>query len=138
MSDITIEPFASPFDVSVTPPGSKSLTNRALVLAALADGPCTISNILFADDTLVLPRRRAPQGAPAAKEKAPAAKAAKKKKRKKRKRTRKVQVAVPGHAKMIRTISRMSPTRLKQLRGPAMIWKRRLEKRGKISSLVQE
>ena len=94
--------------------------------------------LLFADDTLVLPRRRAPQGAPAAKEKAPAAKAAKKKKRKKRKRTRKVQVAVPGHAKMIRTISRMSPTRLKQLRGPAMIWKRRLEKRGKISSLVQE
>ena len=94
--------------------------------------------LLFADDTLVLPRRRAPQGAPAAKEKAPAAKAAKKKKRKKRKRTRKVQVAVPGHAKMIRTISRMSPTRLKQLRGPAMLWKRRLEKRGKISSLVQE
>jgi len=95
--------------------------------------------LLFADDTLVLPRRRAPQGgAPAAKEKAPAAKAAKKKKRKKRKRTRKPKIAVPGHAKLIRSISRMSPTRLKQLKGPAMIWKRRLEKRGKISSLVQE
>jgi 3-phosphoshikimate 1-carboxyvinyltransferase len=54
MSDITIEPFSKPFNLSVTPPGSKSLTNRALVLAALADGPCDISNILFADDTLVM------------------------------------------------------------------------------------
>jgi len=54
MSDLTIEPFAKPFAVSVTPPGSKSLTNRALVLAALASGTCTISNILFADDTLVM------------------------------------------------------------------------------------
>ncbi|QJE98448.1 hypothetical protein [Luteolibacter luteus] len=98
--------------------------------------------LLFADDSLVLPRRRAPQGGNAAtakdKEKAPAAKAAKKKKRKKRKRTRKPKVAVPSHAKLIRSISRMSPTRLKQLKGPALIWKRRLEKRGKISSLVQE
>lgn len=54
MSDLPIEPFSKPFDTSVTPPGSKSLTNRALVLAALASGPCTISNILFADDTLVM------------------------------------------------------------------------------------
>jgi 3-phosphoshikimate 1-carboxyvinyltransferase len=32
-------------------PGSKSLTNRALVLAALATGPCRLENVLFADDT---------------------------------------------------------------------------------------
>ena len=38
----------------ITPPGSKSLTNRALVLAALATGPCDVSNILFADDTAVM------------------------------------------------------------------------------------
>ena len=53
-SDVTIEPFEKPFDVTVTPPGSKSLTNRALVLAALADGPSTLANVLFADDTVVM------------------------------------------------------------------------------------
>lgn len=54
MSDITIQPFTKPFDATITPPGSKSLTNRALVLAALSDGACTLSNLLFADDTLVM------------------------------------------------------------------------------------
>jgi 3-phosphoshikimate 1-carboxyvinyltransferase len=49
--DKTIEPIARPFSVTLTPPGSKSLTNRALVLAALADGVSTISNVLWADDT---------------------------------------------------------------------------------------
>ncbi len=95
--------------------------------------------LLFADDTLVLPRRRAPQGAaapaPAAK---PAAKSAKKKKRKKRRRSRGPKVVVENPAKMIRAISRMKPSRLKLLRGPALIWKRRLEKRGRIASLVEE
>lgn len=54
MNDLTIEPLNRPFNVTVTPPGSKSLTNRALVLAALASGACNVSNILFADDTLVM------------------------------------------------------------------------------------
>src|SRR6188508_518359 len=54
MSDIRIDPVSAPFSASITPPGSKSLTNRALVLAALADGPSTLSNVLFADDTLVM------------------------------------------------------------------------------------
>jgi len=36
------------------PPGSKSLTNRALVLAALARGNSAISNVLLADDTRVM------------------------------------------------------------------------------------
>jgi 3-phosphoshikimate 1-carboxyvinyltransferase len=35
----------------LTPPGSKSLTNRALVIAALADGVSELRNVLFADDT---------------------------------------------------------------------------------------
>jgi hypothetical protein len=96
--------------------------------------------LLFADDTLVLPRRRSPQGAvesvaAAAK---PAAKTAKKKKRKKRRRTKRAKVVVESPAKMIRVISRMKPSQLKLLRGPAMIWKRRLEKRGRIASLVAE
>ena len=32
-------------------PGSKSITNRALVLAALADGESTLSGVLESDDT---------------------------------------------------------------------------------------
>ncbi|RFU34523.1 hypothetical protein B7463_g1824, partial [Scytalidium lignicola] len=35
----------------VTPPGSKSVSNRALVLAALGNGPCRIRNLLHSDDT---------------------------------------------------------------------------------------
>ena len=35
-------------------PGSKSMTNRALVLAALADGPGTITGPLHARDTLLM------------------------------------------------------------------------------------
>ena len=38
MSDLRIQPLARPFALVITPPGSKSLTNRSLVLAALADG----------------------------------------------------------------------------------------------------
>jgi 3-phosphoshikimate 1-carboxyvinyltransferase len=54
MSDVTLEPVAAPFSASITPPGSKSLTNRALVLAALSDGVSDLANVLFADDTLVM------------------------------------------------------------------------------------
>ena len=54
MNDLTIQPFPGPFTADVTPPGSKSLTNRALVLAALADGVSTLDNVLVADDTRVM------------------------------------------------------------------------------------
>ena len=54
MTNIAVQPIEKPFDVSLAPPGSKSLTNRALVLAALASGACELSNVLFADDTLVM------------------------------------------------------------------------------------
>jgi 3-phosphoshikimate 1-carboxyvinyltransferase len=54
MSDVTISPVTRPFAATITPPGSKSMTNRALVLAALATGPSTLSNVLFADDTRVM------------------------------------------------------------------------------------
>lgn len=44
-------PVARPFDVVMTPPGSKSLTNRALLLAALASGTSRINGPLVdADD----------------------------------------------------------------------------------------
>ncbi|MEX1195733.1 MAG: 3-phosphoshikimate 1-carboxyvinyltransferase [Dehalococcoidia bacterium] len=54
MDRITLTPFEKPFQATVTPPGSKSLTNRALVIAALAEGEATLSNVLFADDTEVM------------------------------------------------------------------------------------
>src|SRR5205823_12126320 len=54
MSDVRLQPITKPFIATFAPPGSKSLTNRALVIAALADGICDLSNVLFADDTLVM------------------------------------------------------------------------------------
>ena len=54
MPDVTLQPVTKPFTAAITPPGSKSLTNRALVLAALAGGAGTVSNVLFADDTRVM------------------------------------------------------------------------------------
>jgi len=54
MSDVVVPTVSAPFRAEVTPPGSKSLTNRALVMAAMADGRCTLRNVLFADDTEVM------------------------------------------------------------------------------------
>ncbi len=48
---LEVHPAPSELDADVRPPGSKSLTNRALVCAALADGPTTLEGVLFADDT---------------------------------------------------------------------------------------
>jgi 3-phosphoshikimate 1-carboxyvinyltransferase len=46
-----VTPAPGPLDASVRPPGSKSLTNRALVCAALAPGRSVIRGALAADDT---------------------------------------------------------------------------------------
>lgn len=54
MSDLTIQTIERPFSATITPPGSKSLTNRALILAALTDTATEISNVLVADDTRVM------------------------------------------------------------------------------------
>lgn len=51
---LPIEPLRKPFDVTITPPGSKSITNRAYVLAALAQGESRIIRPLRADDTDLL------------------------------------------------------------------------------------
>ncbi|KUI58026.1 Pentafunctional AROM polypeptide [Cytospora mali] len=40
----------SDLNISVTPPGSKSISNRALVLAALGEGEVRIKNLLRSDD----------------------------------------------------------------------------------------
>ncbi|HWS36410.1 MAG TPA: 3-phosphoshikimate 1-carboxyvinyltransferase [Actinoplanes sp.] len=52
MSDIfAVTPLTKPLDATVRPPGSKSITNRALLCAALAPGTSTLRGALFADDT---------------------------------------------------------------------------------------
>ena len=43
-----------PIDASLPVPGSKSLTNRALTVAALADGTTTLSGCLLAEDSEVM------------------------------------------------------------------------------------
>jgi 3-phosphoshikimate 1-carboxyvinyltransferase len=48
---LSIRPFEVPIDVVVSVPGSKSLTNRALVVASLAEGKSRLSNVLHSDDT---------------------------------------------------------------------------------------
>ena len=49
-----ILPFDGPVSATARPPGSKSLTNRALVCAALADGVSTLTGALDSDDTRVM------------------------------------------------------------------------------------
>jgi 3-phosphoshikimate 1-carboxyvinyltransferase len=51
---LPIEPIAGPLDATVALPGSKSLTNRALVCAALARGTSTLRHPLWADDTVAM------------------------------------------------------------------------------------
>ena len=51
---IEIVPLATAPEVEVTVPGSKSITNRALVLAALADGGVTLEGALWSEDTQVM------------------------------------------------------------------------------------
>jgi 3-phosphoshikimate 1-carboxyvinyltransferase len=49
-----VKPVHGPIRGSIRPPGSKSLTNRALITAALADGTTRLSGVLHSDDTRVM------------------------------------------------------------------------------------
>ena len=48
---IEIQPIRNPIDATIRVPGSKSYTNRALLVAALARGASTVTGALFSDDT---------------------------------------------------------------------------------------
>jgi 3-phosphoshikimate 1-carboxyvinyltransferase len=48
---ITITPLSRPPEATIRVPGSKSITNRALLLAALADGASVLDGVLASDDT---------------------------------------------------------------------------------------
>jgi len=50
---IQIQP-SGPLQTSIRPPGSKSITNRALVCAALAEGRSTLAGALASEDTQVM------------------------------------------------------------------------------------
>ena len=50
MKSLTLDPIAK-VEGEINLPGSKSLSNRALLLAALAKGKSTITNLLESDDT---------------------------------------------------------------------------------------
>ena len=53
--EITLEPWPGPIRSTVVRvPGSKSLTNRALIVSALADGPSVLTGALDSDDTRVM------------------------------------------------------------------------------------
>src|SRR5436190_10125018 len=51
---IEIVPLAGPVNAEITVPGSKSITNRALILAALAGGETTLQGALWSEDTQVM------------------------------------------------------------------------------------
>jgi len=50
-SPLRIKPIPHPLNATVSVPGSKSLTNRALLIAALANGTTRLTNALFSDDS---------------------------------------------------------------------------------------
>ena len=51
---IEIVPLEKPVSAEVTVPGSKSITNRALILAALAEGEVTLQSALWSEDTQIM------------------------------------------------------------------------------------
>ena len=56
MNSVEVHPLTQPFEVEFRPPGSKSITNRALICAALARGTSTLTGALFAEDTEAMVR----------------------------------------------------------------------------------
>ena len=51
---IEIVPLSAAPEVEITVPGSKSITNRALILAALAEGEVTLEGALWSEDTQLM------------------------------------------------------------------------------------
>jgi 3-phosphoshikimate 1-carboxyvinyltransferase len=51
---LAVKPFVRPVRGGVALPGSKSLTNRAMLISALCDGPVTLTGALTSDDTEIM------------------------------------------------------------------------------------
>lgn len=54
MDAVEIIPPDGPINATVRPPGSKSITNRALPIAAVAKGTSTLTGVLKSDDTIYM------------------------------------------------------------------------------------
>lgn len=52
--DLQIKPLTKPVSTSISIPGSKSYTNRSLILATLTKGRVVLRNPLYSDDTFAL------------------------------------------------------------------------------------
>lgn len=68
LDPLPLRPPTAPLDARVRPPGSKSITNRALVCAALASGTSRLTGALVADDTVAMRGVLAGLGIPVAAE----------------------------------------------------------------------
>lgn len=51
MNKYYVKPILKPINKTVTVPGSKSMTNRALLMAAMSGKPSTLRGVLFSDDS---------------------------------------------------------------------------------------
>jgi len=51
MTSLAVKPILHPLNATIRVPGSKSLTNRALLIASLANGTTRLTNALFSDDS---------------------------------------------------------------------------------------
>jgi 3-phosphoshikimate 1-carboxyvinyltransferase len=54
VASVKIDPVSAPISARIRPPGSKSITNRALICAALAVGRSELSGVLDSEDTTVM------------------------------------------------------------------------------------
>jgi len=54
MDQLAIQPFTKPVHGTLQIPGSKSITNRALILAALSDTQTTLKGCLLSEDTRIM------------------------------------------------------------------------------------
>jgi 3-phosphoshikimate 1-carboxyvinyltransferase len=63
---IRLPKLEGPFDATVPVPGSKSITNRALLIAALAEGESVLTGMLLSDDTRYMAEAIATLGLPIA------------------------------------------------------------------------
>src|ERR1041385_1548502 len=52
--ELPIRPIGKPIDLDIAVPGSKSITNRYLIISALADGQVTLTGMLHSDDPMFL------------------------------------------------------------------------------------
>lgn len=54
LSSQELDPVTGPVSGTIRPPGSKSITNRALIIAALAEGESVLTGVLDSQDTRVM------------------------------------------------------------------------------------